>query len=328
MDRRAFIGTLAGGLVAAPLAAEGQLSTAIHRIGWLSYSESTAAGGRYLDVFRRGLAEMGYVEGTNVRIELRWAHGKEERLSVLAEELVRAGVRVIVALDPPSMRAAGHATHTVPIVARFSEDPAEARLVESLARPGSNLTGVTSISAALYGKRLELLRDALPPLASVGVILDREGPASPAAFRETQAAAKRLGLRVHILEVKQGGDLDRAFQLAREQRVGAVVPLRSPLLVRDRMRVVRLANQSRLPAIYDERTWTELGGLMAFGANLDDVHRRVAAYVDRILRGAKPADLPVEQPTVFELTINLKTAKALGLMIPPSFLQRADQVIE
>ena len=315
-------------LVFAPRAVTAQDRAGMPRIGWLSNSDPTGSGGRYLEAFRRGLTELRYVEGKNIVVELRWANGKAERLPALADELVRAGVRAIVAIDPPSVQAAARVTRVVPIVGRFSDDPVDAHLVVSFARPGGNLTGVTSISGELHGKRLELLKQALPALAHVGVIVDREGPGSLHALRETQAAARRLGIQVQILDVKTASDLEHAFQSAHERRLDAMMALRNPMLVLNRERLVGLANRSRLPAIYDERSFAEIGGLMAFGANLDDLNRRIAGYVDKIVKGEKPGDLPIEQPTKFELVINLKTAKALRLTFPPSVRLRADQVIE
>jgi putative ABC transport system substrate-binding protein len=328
LTRAALAVGLVLSILTVPLAATAQNGARMPRIGWLSNSDPTGSGGRYLEAFRRGLTELRYVEGKNIVIELRWANGKAERLPALADELVRAGVRVIVALEPASMEGAARVTRMVPIVGRFSENPVDAHLVASFARPGGNITGVTSISTELNGKRLELLKQAVPATSRVGIIVDRAHPGSLHALRETQAAAGRLGLQVEILEVMEAGDLDHAFQSAHERRLDAMLALRNPMLVGNRERLVGLANRSRLPTIYDERAFAEVGGLMAFRANLDDLNRRIAGYVDKIVKGIKPADLPIEQPTRFELVINLKTAKALGLTIPPSLLLRVDQVIE
>ena len=315
-------------LIVAPVAAKVQQAATAARIGWLSNSGPTGSGGRYLDAFRRGLHDLGYVEGRNIAIQLRWADGQAERLPALAADLVRADVKVIVTLEPPSTRAAAAATRTIPIVARFSDDPVETHLAASLARPGGNVTGVTSISGELHGKRLELLKEMLPAITRVGVLMDPRNPGSRVGLAETQSAARRLGLDVQVFEVETIAGLDRAVQLAREHRVHALVALRNPLFVRNLERLVNLTNESRLATVYDERGFAAAGGLMTFGASLDDLSRRAAGYVDKILKGAKPAELPIEQPTKFELVINSKTAKALSLTIPPSLLLRADQIIQ
>ena len=315
-------------LLAGSIAAHAQQAATVARIGWLSNAGPTDSGGRYLDAFRRGLRDLGYAEGRNFAIQFRWADGQVERLPALAADLVRADVQVIVTLEPPSTRAAAGATRTIPIVARFSDDPVETHLAASLARPGGNVTGVTSISGELHGKRLELLKEMLPAITRVGVLMDPRNPGSRIGLAETRSAARRLGLNVHVFDVETIAGLDRAVQLAREHRVHALVALRNPLFVRNLRRLVNLTNKSRLATVYDERAFAAAGGLMTFGANLDDLSRRAAGYVDKILKGAKPAELPIEQPTTFELVINLKTAKALSLTIPPSLLLRADQIIQ
>ena len=315
-------------LLAAPLVAKAEQAATVARIGWLANSGPTGSGGRYLDAFRRGLHGLGYVEGRNIAIQFRWADGHTERLPALATDLIRADVQVIVALEPASTLAAAEATRTIPIVARFSADPVEMHLAASLARPGGNVTGVTSISGELYSKRLELLKQALPAMARVGVLVDPRHPGARAEVAKTQSAARHLGLTVQVFEVETLADLDRTVQLAREHRVQTLVVLRSALFVGNRQRLVNLINASKLVTVYDERAFATAGGLMAFGANLDDLNRRAAAYVDKILKGAKAAELPIEQPTKFELVINMKTATAHGLTISPSLLLRADEVIE
>ncbi|MBI3637493.1 MAG: ABC transporter substrate-binding protein [Candidatus Rokubacteria bacterium] len=309
-------------------AAEAQQTARMPRIGWLAASSTPAGGGRYLAAFRRGLHELGYVEGTSVIIETRTADGRREQLPDLAAQLVRSGVQVIVALDPPATRAALNATSTVPVVARFSDDPVAAGLVKSLAHPGGNVTGVTSISGELYGKRLELLKEALPAITRVSVLINSRNSSSTPALAETRAAASRLGIQIQVVNVGKAEELEGAFRLAREQGAEALVPLRNPVFVQVLPRLVTLAAEARLPAIYDERAFADAGGLMTFGANLDDLDRRAAGYVDKILKGARPGDLPVEQPTTFELIVNLKTAKALGVTIPRSLLLRADTLIQ
>ena len=324
--------TLAVVLVAALLVASRPSATAQPggppRVGYLSNSEMGGSGGRYLEALRRGLTELNRAEGRDFVIDARWANDNPDRLTALAQELVRVGVRVIVALEPRSMHAALRATRTIPIVARFSDDPVEEHLVESLAHPGGNLTGLTTISFELYSKRLELLKETVPSVVTVAVVLDRAHSGTPVGVRETEAAARRLGLRLRMLETKTLADVELALRAARADRVDAVTAFRNSQLVRDRARLVALVNQARLPAIYDERAFAEAGGLMSFGTNLDDINRRAAAYVDKILRGARPGDLPIEQPTTFELVVNVRTARALGLALPPSLLLRADYRIE
>jgi putative ABC transport system substrate-binding protein len=246
----------------------------------------------------------------------------------MAADLIRANVKVIVTLDPPSTRAAAAATRTIPIVARFSDDPVETHLVASLARPGGNVTGVTSISGELYGKRLELLKELLPALTRVGVLIDPRNPGSRGALAETQSAGRRLGLDVHVFHVETLAELERAVRSARKERIQAFVALRNPLFVRDLARLVHLTNEARVATIYDERAFATAGGLMAFGANLDDLSWRAAGHVVKILNGANPATLPIEQPTKFELVINKKTAQVLGLAIPPALSLRAEEIIQ
>ncbi len=277
----------------------------------------------------QGLRELGYAEGQDIVIERRVADGKTERLPGLAAELVRLAVALIVAPDPPSARAATNATRTVPIVMRSSGDPVASGLVASLARPGGNITGVYSIAEELVGKRLELLKEVAPHLSRVAVLWDPDFPGSARWFHEAEVAARSLGLQLQSLEARgPSPDFARALGVATKERAGALITLRNPPIVFHQRQIVNLAAKARLPAIYDDREFVESGGLMSYGANLVDLYRRAATYVDKILKGARPADLPVEQPTKFELVVNLKTAKALGLTIPPSVLLRADQVIQ
>ena len=311
-----------GLLLASPFAAA-QPARKMHRVGLL-YNNS----GPYIEIVTRGLRELGYIEGQNTLIERRTANGLSDQLPSLAAELVRLGVDVIVTPDPPSTYAAKGATKTIPIVMRSSNDPVESGLVTSLAHPGGNITGVYSQYEELTPKRLELLKEALPGLMRVAILWNGASPGEIAVFKSAQAAARAMGLQIVSLEVHRREDLDGAFSAAAAARVGALMTLRNPLFVRLRTQLVGLANRRRIPAIYDEREFVEAGGLMAYGANLADLYRRTAIYVDKILKGAKPADLPVEQPTKFELVVNLKTAKAMGITIRQSVLLRADEVIE
>ena len=311
-----------GLLLASPFAAA-QPARKMHRVGLL-YNNS----GPYIEIVTRGLRELGYIEGQNTLIERRTANGLSDQLPSLAAELVRLGVDVIVTPDPPSTYAAKGATKTIPIVMRSSNDPVESGLVTSLAHPGGNITGVYSQYEELTPKRLELLKEALPGLMRVAILWNGASPGEIAVFKSARAAATAMGLQIVSLEVRRRDDLDGAFSAAAAARVGALMTLRNPLFVRLRTQLVGLANRRRIPAIYDEREFVEAGGLMAYGANLADLYRRTAIYVDKILKGAKPADLPVEQPTKFELVVNLKTAKAMGITIRQSVLLRADEVIE
>jgi len=292
-------------------------------VGFLEVS----GGSEWRDAFRHGLSDLGYVEGRTVVIEPRDASGRYERLPDLAAELVRLHPSVLVASDPLSAVAAKNATSTIPIVMANSNDAVGMGLVKSLARPGGNVTGLSTLSTGLSGKRLELLAALVPGLSRVGVVWHPALQPAQMAYRDLQAAAKALHFSLESFEVTRSEDLDPAFQAA-SQRTGAVAVLNSPIMVQNFDFVVAAAARHKVPAIYYSTEFTHAGGLMSFGANLSEMHRRAAVYVDKILKGAKPGDLPVEQPTKFELVVNLKAAKALGLAIPPSFLVRADEVIE
>ena len=332
MNRRVFIGTLAGGFLAAPLAAEAQQAAKVLKIGMLSTTPLEHPQARAgLDQFRQALGELGYVEGRNIVIEHRSAEGRVERFPALAAEMVRLRVDLIVVFSTPSARAARQATSTIPIVAPTMQDPVRDGLVASLARPGGNVTGLTFLGSELVPKRLALLKEAIPGVSRVAVLWHPGGLAERTGqemVKEAEAAARGLGVQLQLVRAEAPKDLDGAFSAMTRWRADAFVPLPSPMLFAERKRIVDLAARHRLPAMYLGREFVDLGGLMAYGASQIDLIRRGATYVDKILRGAKPADLPVEQPTKFELVINLKTAKALGLTIPPSVLQRADQVIE
>ncbi len=331
--RRTFIGTLAGGLFTAPLAAaQAQGARTVPRIGVLTIgalgSPETERG---LDAFRQGLRELGYVQGQNILIEYRAADGKLESLPRLATELVRLKVDVILAGATPAARAAQKATTTIPIVASSMGDPVGDGLVANLARPGGNITGTTFLGPELVPKRLELLKEALPKVTRVAALLH------PDAFgertmrdmvKDTEAAARTLGVQLQLVQVRGPNEFDSAFSMMARQHADALIVFASVMLFSQRRSIVALAAKSRLPAMFNNRESVEIGGLISYGASLTDLSRRGATYVDKILKGAKPADLPVEQPTRFELVINLKTAKALGLTIPPSLLQRADEVTQ
>jgi putative ABC transport system substrate-binding protein len=322
VDRQAFIaGTL--GLLAVPLFAWAQ-PVKVPRIGVL---RAGAPPDPLLEAFRQGLRDLGYAEERNISIEYRWAEGRSERLPALAADLVRLKVDVIVASGDTAALAARRATTAIPIVMPVSNDPVTVGLVASLARPGGNVTGFASLYTELPGKWVELLKEALPLVSRVAVIWDpRTGPAT---VRVSEAAARALGLHLQVLSVGRPDDFVTAFAEAQKSRAEALIVLSSAFLYAHRTRLVELAAQHRLPAMYHQSDFVlGSGGLMSYGPDLYDLFRRSATFVDKILKGAKPADLPVEQPTKFELVINLKTAKALGLTIPPSVLARADEVIE
>jgi putative ABC transport system substrate-binding protein len=326
----AVIAVLALSLLAAPLAAEAQQAAKVARIGYLS--TNLAANPHIQEAFRQGLRDLGYVEGRNVVIEYRDAEGKPERLPALAAELVALKVDVIVAAAGNHLAlAAKQATRTLPIVFAAVTDPVAIGLVTSLARPGGNVTGTSVLSPELVGKRLELLTQAVPGVSRVAVLW------LPGALgertekdmlKEADVAARALGVRLQFVEARGPADLDRAFSDMTRARAGALTVLPSNMFLREHRRLVDLAAKHRLPAVYTVKEYVDAGGLMAYGPNLADVVRRAATYVDRILKGAKPGDLPVERPKKFELVINLKTARTLGLTIRPSVLSRADQIIE
>ncbi len=315
-------------LAVTPLAAEAQLATKVPRIGIL-LSLSKSAHATDIEALRQGLREHGYIEGRNIVIEYRYGDGKLDRLARMAAELVRLNVELIVTSGTPPTRAAQQATTTIPIVMTLVGDPH--RFVASLAKPGGNITGLTQISAELDGKRFELLKEAFPRLSRVGVLIDpaRSEQDVIGALRPTRMVADVLGVTILSLELEASQpDLDGAFRAATSQGVDALLVTPGPATELHRQRVVDLAAKNRLPAMYGSRNFVDLGGLMSYGPNRTDLYRRAAAYLDKILKGAKAADLPVEQPTKFEFVVNLKTAKALGLTIPRSVLLRADEVIQ
>ena len=328
MDRRAFLGSLAGGVLTAPLAVEAQANQP-PRIGYLA--TSLASGLRVTEAFRQGLRDLGYVEGRTVVIEYRDAEGQLNRLPALAAELVALKVDVTQVGGTPQALAAKQATKTIPIVFAAAGDPVTSGLVTSLARPGGNITGLSIISPELVGKWMELLTQAVPGVTRVAVLSDPAIAGERAAknsLKEAEVAGRALGVRLQFVEARGPADLDRAFSDMSRARAGALTVLGGATFLNARSRLADLAAKNRLPAVYGTREYAVAGGLMSYGPDLADLFRRAATYVDKILKGAKPADLPVEQATKFELVINLKTAKALGLTIPPPLLQRADQVIE
>jgi putative tryptophan/tyrosine transport system substrate-binding protein len=326
MDRRAFIGSLAGGLLAAPLAAEAQPAAKVWRIGVLSSGSPSAAIAR-IDAFKQGLRELGYIEGQNLAIEYRWAEGREDRLSALAADLVRLTVDIIVTQGTVATVVAHRARPTMPIVFAVAGDPVAAKLVASLTRPAGTVTGLAVLGAEMSPKRLELLREMVPGLTRIAALWNPGNSSSVPELKATEAAARTFGLQLQSVEARDARGLDAAFAAMTKQGAGAVIVLSDSMLFGQRRQIADLAARNRLPAIAWTREFID-GLLMVYGPNVAEMYRRAATYVDKIFKGAKPADLPVEQPTKFELLINLRTAKALGLTIPPSLLQRADQVIE
>ena len=316
---------LLASVLLAPVSVQAQPLQKIPRIGYLNVPSPAEVPGRYR-AFREGLRELGYEDGKTIRIEYRFASGKLDRLPALAAELVHLKVDVIVSGGPTPTRAAKQATRTIPIVMAFDSDPVGNGFVKSLARPGGNITGLSNVAPEISGKRLELLKDVVPKLSRVAVFGMSTNPGNALSLKETEMAARALGLQISYFNVRSPGDIESAFQAAMKQRVEAVLVLNFPTVYK-RNAIFGLAARNRLPAIYFESSFAEEGGLMTYGASLADLDRRSAVYVDKILKGAKPADLPVEQPTKFELVINLKTAKQIGLTIPPNVLARADKVI-
>jgi len=323
--RRRRLLIAAGALFAAPLATEAQQRGKVYRIGFLSVAPGPL---RPHAAFFDGLRELGYIEGRNIIVERRFAAGNVDQLNEFATELVRLKVDLIVASATQAAQAAQKATTMIPIIFVAVVDPVGAGLVASLARPDRNITGLSMLSAELSGKRLELLKEVVPKLAQVAVLQNPSNASNPLQVTQTEAAARKLGVQLQLLEVRAPNDFETVFQAAVRGRAGALIVLDDPLTFTERTRIAALSTKHRLPTISGFGESAEAGGLMAYGGNLPDHFRRVATYVGRTLKGAKPADLPVEQPTKFELVINLKTAKALGIQIPQSILLRADRVIE
>ena len=309
------------------VASEAQQAGKVPRIGILAPGSSAFPTSAYHDSFRQGLRELGYIEGKNIFIEIRYAEGKQDQLSDFATELVKLKVDVIVTATRPGVLAAKHATSAIPIVFAAVGDPVRAGLVSSLARPGGNITGLSIIETELFGKRLELLKETYPKITRVADFRDATSPGTGSA--EMQAAAARaLGLQLQSLEVRSAKDFDGAFEAVLKERAQALTTAASPVISTNQQRIVAFAAKNRLPALYPYSEFIEAGGLMFYGVSFSDLFGRVATYVDKILKGAKPADLPVEQPTKFEFVINLITAKQIGVTIPPNVLVRANKVIK
>jgi putative tryptophan/tyrosine transport system substrate-binding protein len=316
---------LALSLLAAPYTLEAQPAQKVHRIGLLSAGSPLSEN---VEAFQQGLRALGYAEGQNIVIEYRYAEGQTERLPALAAELVRLEVDVIVAAGAPTIRAAQHATRTIPIVMAGTADAVAQGFIASLARPGGNITGLSGLGLELHGKRLALLKETVPQSARIAVLLNPASPYHASRMHDLTTAAQTLGVHLHVVELRHEDELDSAFAAMVQARADALLVVGDALLLsRLRGRTVALAATHRLPAMYVVREIVKAGGLMSYGRNLPETHRRAATYVDKIFKGAKPADLPVEQPTTFELVINLKTAEALGLTIPPAVLFQADEVI-
>jgi putative ABC transport system substrate-binding protein len=317
---------LAIALLAAPLA-EAQQAGRVYRIGYLSYS-SPASNPHLREAFRQGLRELGWVEGQNITIDSRFAEGRSDAVSVLAAELVRLKVDIIVGTSTQATLAAKNATKTIPVV-MVAGDPVGLGLIASLARPGGNITGVSQgVGVDALGKELELLKEIAPDVRRVAVLSNPANALHQLAIREVNVAARSLGVQLQLLEARGPNEFDGAFAAMSKERAGALLVLPDSVFQRHRARVTGLAAKNRLPAMYGVSEYVKAGGLISYGPNLRDLFRHSATFVDKILRGATPADLPVQQPTKFELTINLKTAKALGLTIPLSVLARADEIIE
>jgi putative ABC transport system substrate-binding protein len=324
VKRREFITLIGGAAVAWPHAARAQQAGKIHKIGYLSPGSRSPVVTPLFDTLR----ELGWIEGKNVTFEYRYAENRLERLPELAADLVRLNVDVIVAIGTLGPLAAKGATSTIPIVMTAAGDPVGSGLIASLARPGGNVTGMSLMSPDLGGKRLELLKELLPRLSHVAVLWNAANPYPAIVFKETQTAGRTLGIEVHSLEVRGPDDLDGAFAAVRQQHPDALITVEDPLTGTYRKRIADFAVAEQLPSLHGLSEDVKAGALISYGANLADLLRRAAGYVDKILKGAKPADLPVQQPTTFELVINLKTARALALKVPPTLLARADEVIE
>jgi ABC-type uncharacterized transport system substrate-binding protein len=325
MRRREFVTGLGCAAAAWPLAARAQQAEKIYRLGILE-PVPAAQNATNLDALRKGLRDLGYIEGRNLIIEYRSANGRAERFPELASELIRLKVDLIVTRGTPAARAAKNATGTVPVVIATMGDPSA--LVASFAHPGGNITGVVTYTTELTAKRIELLRELVPSLSRVALLHNMGNPAVPPEWEETKRAARSLGLQAELLDVRRQGDLGRAIELAVRQRVDGIVIGADGLTQLHQQTIVDLVARNRLPAIYAGRDFVEAGGLIAYGVNYPDLYLRLASFVDKILKGAKPGELPVEQPAKFEMVINLKTAKTLGLAIPVTLLVQADEVIE
>ena len=324
MRRREFI-TLVGSAVAWPLGAHAQQK--IPRIGFMGNS-TAALETNLVDAFREGLRELGYEEGRNIAIEYRWADGNYDRFPTLAEELIAARVDAIVTAGTPAALAVKRATTTVPLVMVAVGDPIGTGLVSSLARPGGNLTGLSSIAPDLEGKRLQLLREVLPALSHVAMFVNSLNPFHVSSMKQARAAAQAMGIKLQLHDIPKSEDLDDAFAAIRKERPDALLILADRVFLHNRQRMMDFTNEQRLPNINAYKELVEVGGLMSYGPSYEDMHKRAAIYVDKILKGTKPADLPIEQPSKFTFIVNLKAAKALGVTVPSQLLGLADQLIE
>jgi putative ABC transport system substrate-binding protein len=314
-------------LLAVAVVAEAQQPKKVPRIRYLAGASHAAIAFR-LEAFRQGLRELGYLEGKNIGIEYRYSEGNFRRQKELAFELARANVDVIVTSGPASTRAAKEATATIPIIMTFDSDPVGSGSVASLARPGGNITGLSTLAPEISGKQLELLKEIVPKLSRVAVIGSSANPGNAQVLKGMEAAAQVFSVKLQYLDILDPKELEAAFRTASNERADAMVVLAGTIIIAQRARIADLAIKSRLPSIYERREFVEAGGLMSYGISIIELDRRAATYVDKILKGAKPADLPVEQPTKFEMVINLKTAKQIGLTVPPNVLARADKVIK
>ena len=328
IDRRTFLAGTGAVVFAAPLAAEGQQAGKVYRVGVLGEKASDAAEARLWQAFRLGLRERGWIEGGNILIEHRWAEGNAARLPELAADLVRLKMDLIVARSSTYVRAAKEATSSIPIVFVVHADPVGTGQVASLAKPGGNITGLAMLQTEINSKGLELLISTVPGTKRIAVLWSPDNPSHTPGLKALDEAGRTLGVQLQAVGARTGADLEGAFSAMARAHAQAVLVLASPVFLAERQRVAELAIKHRLPTVFGLKEAVEAGGLMSYGADYADLFRRAAIYVDKILKGAKPADLPVEQPNKFELVINLKTAKALGLTIPPSVLGRADEVVQ
>jgi len=328
--KKAFVGlALSAALLALSFPSQAQQAKKVPRVGvLLPWSPASGVSLSFLKAFRQGLHELGYMEGQDLAIEYRYAEGMSERFPNLATELVRLKMDVIVTTAGPPSRAAKQATTTIPIVFTQVDDPVAEGLIASLARPGGNITGLSQIGPQLAGKRFELLKETFPKISRAAVLWTGGSQSSVAQFKETQVVAKAMRVQLQSLEVRRSDEFEDAFRAATTGRAGALIVLQSALINTHRTRIVELAAKGRLPTMFAESTHVESGGLMSYAPSFFDLHRRAAVFVDKILKGAKPADLPVEQPMKFELVINLKTAKQIGVTIEPNVLVRANRVIK
>jgi putative ABC transport system substrate-binding protein len=323
MRRREFVTLVSGALVVWPLVARAQPSGKIWRIGFIAHRYE-----EFYDPLFQGLRELGYTEGQNLVVERRYAEGRVERFKEFAAEMVQLKVDLIIVVTTPAAFAARNATTTIPIVHPAAIDPVGTGLIASLAHPGGNVTGLAVLNAETSAKRIELLREVVPALSRGAVLWNAANPANGLAWKETEGAGRALGVAIQSHEVRGPGDFEGAFAMIAQQHPDILLVLQDALTLEYRKEIIGFALRERLPSMFVGKLWAEEGGLMSYGDRLPERYRRAADVVDRILKGAKPADLPVEQPTTFELVVNLKTAKAIGLTLPPAFLARADQVIE